>query len=191
MPEEFAQLNYFPKEILMFCKETGTFFLSNRLNRIEYGSITSDDKANIQRIFKKDPQGNSYDGNQLRFDVRQGFLDSNWTNGPCQNFVSLEKPDLLFACEICFMHQYGLHRTKDNVSALCDGTSTRTINSSDMKKCYWGPLPETPEKLSNESTTAPFVDEQALRRPFCLPDDIPAYNPSQIRFYDQNFPLHL
>ena len=55
---------------------------------------------------------------------------SSLTTGKCEEIPNFD------ACVVCFMHQYGFHRVKDKVAALCLSNSSA---SKPMQKCYWTP----------------------------------------------------
>ena len=87
------------------------------------------------------------------------------------------------------MHQYGLHKTNDNVESLF-GQPTAPV-SLKMKKCYWGPFLEKPIEISNFEIEPMHKDNLLVDGPFCRPIDVPGNydpftNPYGFRAIDSN-----
>ena len=89
------------------------------------------------------------------------FLDGDCTALSC---ISID------SCMICFMHQYGLHKTDDNLAELCKMAITPKLPP---KKCYWGPYMDLPEEVAGLDIM-PFQTDSAIKNvPYCRPKDVP------------------
>ena len=88
-----------------------------------------------------------------------------WLNGNC---TKMPKQDI---CALCFMHQYGLHLTKDNLSEICAG-KVEPDPEITMKRCYWDPFAIVPFNMRNHSLAHPLFDEDILWGEYCPPDDV-------------------
>ena len=75
--------------------------------------------------------GDSFKATRIQNWCSANSTDSSlFRTGKCEQISSVE------ACEVCFMHQYGLHRVKDNVPGLC---YTESQTAKPMHKCYCTP----------------------------------------------------
>ena len=104
---------YLHKETLFNLRRISRIHLGRSFLRIEYGTLLNGGIG--KALFIQD----------------YSFSDvSSFTTGKCEEIPNWD------ACVVCFMHQYGFHRVKDKVAALCLSNSP---TSKPMKKCYWTP----------------------------------------------------
>ena len=104
---------YLHKETLLNLRRISRIHLGSSFLRIEYGTLLN---GRVVRAFNIQ-------------DYFFSFRDvSSFTTGKCEEIPNFD------ACVVCFMHQYGFHRLKDKVAALCLSNSS---TSKPMKKCYW------------------------------------------------------
>ena len=91
-----------------------------------------------------------------------------------RQWFSLNCKDLpSFQCQLCFMHNFGLHKIKDNVAQLCSSRST--IPPSMSRQCYWDD-PIVVTQLPGLPLLGPLLDEG--RSPNCPPTN---FNQRSIR----------
>ena len=113
---------YLTKDMLYYVPKITSIYFGVILERIEYGTLVL---------------GNSWlKLTQLVTDkgtVNMHKFGISFEAGDCHLIENLE------ICEICMMHQYGLHRVKDSVRKLCEA---KKLPPNDLKLCYWrDPLP--------------------------------------------------
>ena len=144
---------YLSKDTLFFVQESKQLFIGSHVSRIEYGSLVSGKRLKT-----------SFLGDYME------FSDNAWSDFFLQGNCVLI--DSLRVCQLCLMHQYGLHRIYNNTATIC--ASQINPDPSEMKKCYW----EKPEPLQ-ESLKGHDIDTSNLNLiiPVCkdLPQDVKDY----------------
>ena len=185
MPSIFIEgPTFLTKDVLSYLNSAWVQLSLSRLERIEYGTISHGEEFFIDAIRLSEEYPFIHFGKNRNETVQaRFFLDGDCTalNAICG--VGFE------ACIICFMHQYGLHKTNDNVESLCGQTTTPV--SLKMKKCYWGPFLEKPIEISNFEIEPMRKDNWLVDGPFCRPIDVPENydpftNPYGFRSIDSN-----
>ena len=183
-------IKYFTKEITAYLGRCiGTLYLDwNQVQRIEFGSIADTEAVYFFNMFPqsiplyslhgKEPVNFPYDS-PFQFPIWGNFSDDLRTRyfiqGKC---VELSLKNDLFICEICLMHQYGLHRTQDIIADKCD-KAKKNPPRKNLKQCYWGPLQPLPEELTTSTKVMPGrVDPAVEKMTYCRPGEIPVnYSP--------------
>ena len=89
-----------------------------------------------------------------------------WTKGRCTEFPDDFKT--YETCQLCLLHQYGLHRTKDNTLEICEGK--RQNPQKNMQECYWDPFPTL--KQGHTQTISLFNDSTIAAKGFCTPSEM-------------------
>ena len=107
--------NYIHKETLLYIPTNNDYSsvatIDQRIDKIEYGTFTTKDgKVKMSLTYHESP-----------------IEDKKFEDGRC-NELPVDH------CPICFMHQYQMHRTKDNVAEKC---FQKGKIEGKMKKCYW------------------------------------------------------
>ena len=125
---------YLHKEVFFYTGSINLIQLSGYIDRIEYGTFALPGK--FKQFFCKKAADNCTKIESL-------FLD-----GECH---SLEQR----LCEICFMHQYGFHRTMDNVKAKC--SSSESVQYS-MLNCFWREIQPVPQSMKNLSIDSSWLN---------------------------------
>ena len=125
---------YLHKEVFFYTGSINLIQLSGYNDRIECGTFALPGK--FKQFFCKKAADNCTKIESL-------FLD-----GECH---SLEQS----LCEICFMHQYGFHRTMDNVKAKC---SSRESVQYSMLNCFWGEIQPIPQSMKNLSIDSSWLN---------------------------------
>ena len=144
---------YLSKKTFFFVQESKTLYIGPHVNRIEYGSLVSGKKLKMDLV--------EYGGKKIVFSWREHFLQGN-----CVLIYSS------LVCQLCLMHQYGLHRIYNDTALIC--LFLINPDPSEMKKCYW----EKPEPLP-KSLKGYDIDTSNLNLiiPVCkdLPQDVKDY----------------
>ena len=136
-PKRELSLNFkgkfFTKEILAYVSQNSILFVDwNSFERIEYGSLAND-KVMFDDQF--------YSGTMPLSHVRQAGevephisdvvnqhcdLSGDYAESlPARFFIEGKCVELVlcggntFLCQICLLHQYGLHRTRDKINETC------------------------------------------------------------------------
>ena len=104
---------YLCKETLIYFVNIRNFTLSEKVQRVEYGTLANP----------------LFGVKALNWD---STFRSNFQKGICYNTDAN-------ICAICLMHQYSLHRTNDKVDEKCKALKPDEKLSQDhpMKTCYW------------------------------------------------------
>ena len=143
---------FFEKDVLTYSMFDAVVI--GLVERIEYGSLANSQL--VRKIILKENEAF-----EMSFDDKQQFLD-----GKCWKLI----PEL---CEICLMHQYGLHRFKDNVPSK--RTAKTELDTNDMKTCYWRPVQPAPEKVAEKLTPTNYLQDDSIKVCDELEDDITEY----------------
>ena len=101
-------------------------------------------------------------GTLSTFNLETEDLKNKWLAGKC---LDLDAE----ACELCYMHQYGLHKTNHDVPKICSGEKTVSGNFL-MKSCYWDAFPPLPKEMKSVPMAQPLIDQKANSEPFCDPN---------------------
>ena len=156
---------YLPKETFFNARKITSIKLGRSFSRLEYGTLHSEGVFKAEFI-------------QSKFKLQKQDADF-FLLGECE-LISDEN-----ICELCFMHEYGLHRVKDNVPGLC---FSRSPTSKPMQKCYW----TQPENLTIvENFTIYQPKNEGITVCDNLPEDLlnyfngVDYSRSEEEFFDQ------
>ena len=131
-----------------------TFLYAGRIAKfLDYGNV-------IQRI----EYGTIHNGREVKF--------SNWFIDPYEQQLLFQGKcnhlQIIPYCVICYMHQYGLHLTKDDLHTKC---YTHLPLKIEMKRCYWREPQPVPKKLENKAVTSYWV-EPGIKVCDQIPDDV-------------------
>ena len=143
---------FFEKEILTYSKVEAVEI--GLPERIEYGSLAN--SLIVRKIIHKENE--AY---EMSLEDKQKFLD-----GKCWELI----PEL---CEICLMHQYGLHRFKHNVPSKCRAKTE--LDTNKMKTCYWRPVQPAPKTVAEKLTPTNYLQDDSIKVCDELEDDITEY----------------
>ena len=127
---------YLHKEVFFYTGSINLIQLTEYIDRIEYGTFALPGK------FKQFVCNNAAD-NPNCTEIESLFLD-----GEC---LSLDQN----LCEICFMHQYGFHRTMDNVREKC---SNKEPVQYSMLNCFWREIQPIPQSMKNLSIDTSWLN---------------------------------
>ena len=127
---------YLHKEVFFHTGSINLIQLSGYIDRIEYGTFALPGK--IKQFFC-----NNATDNPNCTEMESLFLE-----GECS---SLEQN----LCEICYMHQYGFHRTMDNVKAKC---SNKEPVQYSMMTCFWREIQPIPQSMKNLSIDSSWLN---------------------------------
>ena len=119
--------NYLHKEVFFYCRSINLIHLSNNIERIEYGTFA------LPGRFKQ------FFCDRSTNDSECTRIESLFLEGKCHFFEQT-------LCEICYMHQYGFHKTLDNVKHKC---SRKEPTQYTMLKCFWRDIQPIPESMQN------------------------------------------
>ena len=127
---------YLHKEVFFYTGSINLIHLSECIERIEYGTFALPGK------------------------FKQFFCDKTSDNSECTRIEGLfldgechSLPQNL--CEICFMHQYGFHRTMDNVK---EKLSKRKPIQYSMMTCFWREIQPVPQSMKNLSIDSSWLN---------------------------------
>ena len=135
------------KETFLFTKTIYNFLFDDHVERIEYGALTNADKSAKFRL----AAANETFGLPFTMEDQKSFDEGNCNDMGRGTNDTKQK---LFLCAACFMHQYGLNRTNDEVDGFC---KNGTKPAGSMQKCYWTepsalvPVPMQPKGVHNET----------------------------------------
>ena len=138
--------NYLSKEVFAYSGDVATIGLSSDIQRIEYGSLANEQNFRTN-CFKN---LSDYQSQNVCLDHSKNDKE-NFLNGNCAKLSDK------FLCEICFMHQFGLHKKDDNVTGLC--TSGTSKHQFMVRRCYWRPLQPVPTALKKYRIDVSFIDK--------------------------------
>ena len=112
------------------------------------------------------------------FSDSQHILDekfiNSWLKGKCEDLVDLNNMTDSYPCELCFMHQYGLHRILDNLTDMCTGK--KPVPTTGIVRCYWAPFPKPSKFVEKHDVKDPLIDLDIYNGPFCPPPDLNLIN---------------
>ena len=105
--------------------------------------------------------GTFFDGKEVRFLAGPNFpqnFSSLFTEGKCFELKGITNAEDL--CEICYMHQYQLHRVEDKLEELCENGPKNEQNGTDeMKICYWQEVQKVPASLDQFKIDKTWIPE--------------------------------
>ena len=148
--------SYILKEVFAYSGEVDTIGLNHHVQRIEYGALANT-KTLRANCFKN---LSSHGAQKVCFDQSRNDK-KNFLNGSCTKMSDK------FLCEICFMHQFGLHKTVNNVTQLCNGTSEYRLMT---RECYWRPLQPVPIALRDYQIDNSFIDKSVTECEYIFKD---------------------
>ena len=124
---------FFTKEILAYVQKTFFLFVDwKAFERIEYGSLANDKELFDDQLYHSTlPTTSIKDLDtyvprvvdlvnsdcDLRGDYNRSLPARLFIQGKCVELVLCGGD--YFLCELCLMHQYGLHRTRDKINETC------------------------------------------------------------------------
>ena len=129
--------NFMHKEVFQYVKSIKITYLSEFIDRIEYGTFALPEK--IKQFFCLDSSQNC--------DVTE--VEALFLEGECEKLNQT-------LCEICLMHQYGMHRTNDNVALRCE---RREKVDRLMVKCFWRDVQPIPSSMRSLNIDRSWNDE--------------------------------
>ena len=127
---------YLHKEVFFYTGSINLIHLSEYIDRIEYGTFALPGK--FKQFFCNKTSDNS----------ECTRIESLFLEGECRSL-----PQNL--CEICFMHQYGFHRSMDNVKEKC--SNSESIQYS-MMTCFWREIQPIPQSMKNLSIDTSWLN---------------------------------
>ena len=96
------------------------------------------------------------------------------------------------------MHQYGLNRSENNLTKMCEGVIPGPTTG--VKRCYWAALPKLSDFLKGLNVVDPIIDQDIANGPFCPPRELNIKTPdsldegeaevSNISLPEHQLPLH-
>ncbi|XP_075246427.1 uncharacterized protein LOC142339943 [Convolutriloba macropyga] len=147
------------KEFLLHAGAVTLLCLPDTLEQIEYGALSTmkDMKAIYIGLYSPNWDVTFKHGCTDVLDFAEMTNHGLWFSQNCKDLPS-------FHCQLCFMHNFGLHKIKDNVAHLCSSRST--IPPSMTRQCYWDD-PIVVSQLPALPLLGPLIDES--RTPNCPP----------------------
>lgn len=171
------------------------------IQRIEYGAIAQGENFLIENVTHYSFDGTNVEPNRPFFEnkvLKQMFLAGN-----CSAMTGIklsDKRDGVFACMLCYLHQYNMHMNKDKVTRRCTQTqqtekfrrsvvhpgapkkrgSKMPQTTVNMSKCFWRDWQPQPTPLKDPSQ--PILQHPnpslGMTGTYCLPPDVPKeYDP--------------
>ena len=150
--------DYFWKEATIHAGFVNKVCIPESVNRIEYGSLGNSSNLFVDELCVCGPE---------ICDEPHVFNNETkklWLNRNCVQLSSA-------MCEICLMHQSGLHKIKDNVSLICSG---ELLDFTPITKCYWQAAGGVPNMIEQKYLPLAHlsIDSYALTHAYCRPNDI-------------------
>ena len=164
---------FFSKEILQFSGYMYALAIGENILRIEYGSLANDKK--IYSKYFNLAENNLNIGRGAIFDMEKNNkeLTGKFLSGDCVglNAKSIEDENQMeyFLCEVCLMHQYGLHRTKDNIRQICEGGKNP---NGGKKNCFWTKPSNNPPKFNGVKPASNLANINVDVSKLCNPGDV-------------------
>ena len=125
------------KEVFEYVGSMWLIAIGEKIQRLEFGSLANNQKFYSLKLCPSTPENMIYNTCFNLYDVS---IQKKFFGGDC---VGLVKGKNSFMCEVCLMHQYGLHRTKDKTRQICESGSNP---NTPIQDCFWS-------ELSDELTT--------------------------------------
>ena len=118
------------KEFLLHAGAVTLLCLPDTLEQIEYGALSTmkDMKAYYIGRYSSNWDRTFRHGCPEVVDFADKTNHNRWFSLNCKDLPG-------FQCQLCFMHNFGLHKIKDKVVQLCSSRST--IPPSMSRQCYW------------------------------------------------------
>ncbi|XP_075265532.1 uncharacterized protein LOC142357926, partial [Convolutriloba macropyga] len=160
---------YLKKETLINAGKIYKLCLPINYYRIEYGALSNGDQLIAESIAKSEDNDNSCKDQPTSANFSDIALKDKWVKGQCKYLPK-------FICELCFMHQYGLHKYDDNVTTLCSRNTRDDEFKGEMVHCYWDDIEPAPEEMKQQGgkslQTLPYTASTIRLKEFCRPKDI-------------------